>query len=199
MEHLVRITDSLDLKWSSQCLCEDMVSEWTIKFNHGNHCRVCCYKQQTEGYWCLPGGGLSGDSREVQVNSPVVLKGNLIIIRTADPKWKNVVNAGTFRGLFGRTVRNGMRASWSQVARWGWNLPWAAWGCGNCLTCYTYFSVTRSWGTEPLKSPTVEVVLSIFKSSQQRVCFNYWHVTLFKKKFISSRRREGFQTLLVLA
>lgn len=44
----------------------------------------------------LPGEGLSGDSKEVQANSPVVLEGNLIMIRAADPEWKNIVNAETF-------------------------------------------------------------------------------------------------------
>lgn len=45
-----------------------------------------------QGRWCLPGEGLSGDSKEVQANSPVVLEGNLIMIRAADPEWKNIVN-----------------------------------------------------------------------------------------------------------
>lgn len=92
----MRMTDSMGLKCSSHCLCEDMESEWTVKCNQGNHCRVGRNKQQTEGLWCLPGEGLSGDSKEVQANSPVVLEGNLIMIRAADPEWKNIVNAETF-------------------------------------------------------------------------------------------------------
>lgn len=55
-EHVVRMTDSVDLLLSFHCLCDAMESEWTIECKQGNLCAVGHSKQQTECRWCLPGG-----------------------------------------------------------------------------------------------------------------------------------------------